>query len=104
MKIILPINQKDRVAKRTSTINLASALSQLGKKVLVIDIDLQGNATTELLLETNKLEEYIIRNGKYDIIETTINLASCKHEMSNKFLRESLLRKKFKIILAMILF
>lgn len=110
MKILSLINQKGGVAKTTSTINLASALSQLGKKVLVIDIDPQGNATTgsgvdknqlknttvQLLLENHKVEECIINNGKYDIIGTTISLASCEYEMFNKFLRESLLRKKIQ--------
>lgn len=110
MKVISLINQKGGVAKTTSTINLASALNQLGKKVLIIDMDPQGNATTgsginksdlintttELLLKNNKLEECITNNGKYDIVGTTINLASCEYEMFNKFLRENLLKKKIQ--------
>lgn len=110
MKIISLINQKGGVAKTTSTLSLASALSKLQKKVLVVDIDPQGNATTgaginkaelkattfDLLLKNNKIEECIINNGVYDIVGTTIELASAEYEMFNRFLRESLLRKKLQ--------
>lgn len=110
MKIISLINQKGGVAKTTSTLSLASALSKLQKKVLVIDIDPQGNATTgaginkkelkattfDLLLKSNQIEECIINNGVYDLVGTTIELASAEYEMFNRFLRESLLRKKLQ--------
>ena len=46
MKIISLVNQKGGVAKTTSVVNIATALVELGKKVLVIDIDPQGNCTT----------------------------------------------------------
>ena len=58
-RVISIINQKGGVGKTTSTVNLGYALASSGKKILVIDLDPQGNASTGLGIDIDKREKTI---------------------------------------------
>ncbi len=87
-KIISIINQKGGVGKTTTIINLAAGLSMKGKKILVIDLDPQGNATTGLGLSntTNSSKTiYSVLNGNRkisDVVQST-NFANLNLITSN---------------------
>lgn len=106
-RVIAIVNQKGGVGKTTTTINLAGGLSLLGKKVLVIDLDPQGNLSQslgiqaeqlentiyEVLREVSTLEEATFKHEKIDVIPANIGLSAAELELAGTAGREFLLKE-----------
>lgn len=71
-RVIAIANQKGGVGKTTTSTNLSACLAEIGKKVLVVDIDPQGNATSGLGIDKNELEYTI-----YDLFIGECKLEDC---------------------------
>lgn len=69
-KIIAILNQKGGVGKTTTAINAAAYLAKLGKSVLIVDLDPQGNATSGLGIDKQSLDSTV-----YDVLFGTVNIA-----------------------------
>ncbi len=108
-KIVAVVNQKGGVGKTTTTINLATAFSSIGKKILVIDFDPQGNATTGLgIIDKRNLKgsyELLIGSQKFEecyketdipnlyLLPASVNLSGAEIEIVDVKERERLLSK-----------
>ncbi len=108
-KIIAFANQKGGVGKTTTCINISAYLAAMGKRVLVVDMDPQGNATSGLGVEKNKdiATLYDVIDGEkaaadvvqktalrgLDIIPSTVDLAGAEIELVQKDARERVVKE-----------
>lgn len=111
-RIIAIANQKGGVGKTTTAINLSACLAEAGQKVLTVDFDPQGNATSglgfekgymdktvyELLMGECKLDECIIKDVQenLDVLPSDVNLAGAEIELLNEKDKDLLLKKELE--------
>src|SRR5476651_2269769 len=113
-KTIAVCNQKGGTGKTTTTINLASALAVLGKRILIVDMDPQGNASSgvgvnkneikdslyEVLIHRTTVTQALIKTSftGLEIIPCNINLTGAEIELVGVLSRETRLKKSLEII------
>ena len=109
-RIIAVANQKGGVGKTTTAINLSSCLASLGKKVIAIDMDPQGNMTSGLGIDKNEveytvyelilgqvgIEKVICKDAleNLDVLPTNINLSAAEIELIGVEEKEFIIRKE----------
>lgn len=108
-KIIAFLNQKGGVGKTTTCVNMASYLAEMGRKVLLLDIDAQGNASSSLgiekdnkyktiynvIVDDNTVDEVIVptKYANLDIIPSDVDLAGAEVELVQMNNREKVIRR-----------
>lgn len=108
VNVISVANQKGGVGKTTTTINLAASIADRGYRVLIVDIDPQGNATSGLGIEKSEIDQDIYNvlidevplketihhtsTKKLDIVPATINLSGAETELISMMARETRLK------------
>ena len=80
-KVIAVSNQKGGVGKTTTSVNLSAALAEMGNRVLLIDLDPQGNATTGVGVDPRSLD-----GSMYDVLMGTASLEDCMEGTSVRHL------------------
>lgn len=116
-EVISIINQKGGCGKTTTAVNLSTALALMDKKVLVIDLDPQGNATTgfgvqkgelentiySVLTRQNNMEEAMIPTVLDDLylVPSNISLSGAEVELSREIGYHSILQDSLKVVKGM---
>ena len=113
-RVITIVNQKGGVGKTTTTVNLAAALSIYERKTLLVDFDPQGNATSglgidkqklvshsyDLMLDRNNVEKAISKTdvANLDIIGANIDLIGAEIDLVREFAREHKLKEALDLV------
>ncbi len=113
-RVIACVNQKGGVGKTTTVVNLATAFSAIGARVLIIDFDPQGNATTAFGIDKRKCQQNIYSAliegisissikistniGKLDILPSNVDLSAAEIELDDIDNREFVLKQHINLI------